>query len=232
MGSAHILVVDDERSIADTLCFRLQKDGFQATAAYDGAQALELAINGTFDLIVLDLMLPELSGWDVCSRLKDRDFEAPILMLTAMSDESDRVAGLEMGADDYVVKPFSYRELLARIRVLLRRRGVTRRQIGPFVMDLDRRILYKDGVDVSLSPKEFSIVSLLLRRSPKVIRREQILREVWGPDFIGDEKTVAIHMRWIRQKIESDPDKPSCLKTARGGGYYFEADGNSTPEVP
>jgi DNA-binding response OmpR family regulator len=226
-----ILIVEDEPVLRETLAYNVQREGHQAITAADGRAALDLARRQRPDLIVLDLMLPELSGIDVCRTLRREGMLAPILMLTARDQEIDKVVGLEVGADDYLTKPFSMRELLARIGALLRRLRMIGEQrsdresleAGTLSLDLRARRVHRDGVAVALKPKEFDLLAFFLRNPGRVWSREQLLEQVWGYDYPGDTRTVDVHMRWLRQKIETDPSEPRYLQTVRGAGYRFEA---------
>jgi DNA-binding response OmpR family regulator len=201
------------------------------SVANDGPQALRLARAETPDLVVLDLMLPGMNGLDVCRTLRREADTVPILMLTARDAEVDRVVGLEVGADDYVTKPFSMRELLARVGAMLRRQEMnaaapeTRSpsiQVGEFTLDVDARTLAKEGHEVRLRPKEFDLLAFLARNRGRAFSRDQLLQQVWGYDFPGDDRTVDVHVRWLRQKIERDPAEPRLIVTVRGVGYRFD----------
>jgi two-component system, OmpR family, phosphate regulon response regulator PhoB len=222
-----VLIVDDEELIRETVALHLADDGFKTVSAEDGRQALELMRQrDRVDLIILDLMLPFLSGLDLCRLLRREGNMVPILMLTAKGSETDRVVGLEVGADDYLTKPFGMRELSARCRALLRReRRIMPQQVilqhQDLWMNLDEcRVMVRD-VLTDLSPKEFRLLELFMRNPRRVWSREQLLERVWGPDFMGDSKTVDVHMRWLREKLEVDPSRPEYLVTVRGFGYRF-----------
>lgn len=232
-----ILVVDDERNILELIRFNLEQEGYQVITALDGALGLELARTGSPDLIVLDVMLPGKDGLAVCRDLhqyqETRDI--PIIMLSARGEELDRVLGLEMGADDYVTKPFSPRELVARIKARLRRarpespeerEGVCAEEgrlcFGRLVIDEGRFTVYLDETKQDLTPKEFELLRFLARRPGKVFSREFLLEQVWGYDYAGDSRTVDVHIRHIRQKLESMPDTSQCIETVRGVGYRFK----------
>jgi two-component system, OmpR family, phosphate regulon response regulator PhoB len=222
-----VLIVDDEELIRETVALHLADDGFKTVSAEDGRQALELVRQrDRVDLIILDLMLPFLSGLDLCRLLRREGNMVPILMLTAKGSETDRVVGLEVGADDYLTKPFGMRELAARCRALLRReRRIMPQQVilqhRDLWMNLDEcRVMVRD-VLTELSPKEFRLLELFMRNPRRVWSREQLLERVWGPDFMGDSKTVDVHMRWLREKLEVDPSRPEFLVTVRGFGYRF-----------
>jgi two-component system, OmpR family, phosphate regulon response regulator PhoB len=222
-----VLIVDDEELIRETVALHLADDGFKTVSAEDGRQALEvMRQSDRVDLIILDLMLPFLSGLDLCRLLRREGNMVPILMLTAKGSETDRVVGLEVGADDYLTKPFGMRELAARCRALLRReRRIMPQQVilqnRDLWMNLDEcRVMVRD-VLTDLSPKEFRLLELFMRNPRRVWSREQLLERVWGPDFMGDSKTVDVHMRWLREKLEVDPSRPEYLVTVRGFGYRF-----------
>ncbi|MET1231443.1 MAG: response regulator transcription factor [Candidatus Limnocylindrales bacterium] len=230
-----ILVVDDEPTILETLAWNLERDGYEVVTAADGAEALTVFRAARPDLIVLDLMLPELSGTDVC-RIIRRESQVPILMLTARDAEIDKVVGLELGADDYVTKPFSLPELQARVRALLRRTepgagaalGESPSPISLDDVDVDlagHRIL-RDGREVPVKPKAFELLAFLLRHPGQVFTRDQLLEQVWGYDYAGESRTVDVHMHWLRVQIESDPGAPRFLHTVRGVGYVFRRPGD------
>jgi DNA-binding response OmpR family regulator len=221
-----ILVVDDEPTLRETLAEALVGDGFRVVTAADGREALLRFREHRPDLIVLDLMLPELSGVEVC-RIVRRESGVPILMLTAKSSEIDKVLGLELGADDYVTKPFSLRELSARIRALLRRieqpgsEGPATVGLGDLTVDLAGHRLLRDGVPVPVKPKVFELLSFLLRHPGQVFSREQLLERVWGYDFAGETRTVDVHVHWLRTAIEPEPGAPTYVQTVRGVGYVL-----------
>ena len=227
-----ILVVEDEENLLKPLRYNLQREGYKVVEAEDGQTALSLAENTSPDLVVLDIMLPKLDGLEVCRILRQRT-EVPILMLTAKGEEVDRVVGLELGSDDYVTKPFSMRELMARIKAVLRRSksqgalgpagGEKELSSGDLFIDVDRHVVTKDGVALGLAPREFDLLSLLVASKGRVLSREEILRRVWGYGYIGDSRTVDVHIRWLRAKIETDPSSPQRIITVRGVGYRFEA---------
>ncbi|HLO17507.1 MAG TPA: response regulator transcription factor [Anaerolineales bacterium] len=233
-----ILVVEDEPALRDTLSYNLKKDGFAVEAVGDGRSALESARRLKPDLIVLDLMLPEIDGFEVC-RILRREMITPILMLTARDDEIDRVVGLEVGADDYLTKPFSMRELMARVKAQLRRSRLLREEFeqssvdasqkpqeklafGNLVINITRREATLDGEPLALKPQEYELLLFFAQHKGQMLSREFILERVWGWDFIGDSRTVDVHVRWLRQKIEDDASKPERIVTVRGGGYRFE----------
>ena len=222
-----ILVVDDEPTLVATLKYNLERDGFQVVTAEDGESALNLARSHRPDLVLLDLMLPGLDGFQVC-RILRREMQAPILMLTAKGDEIDKVVGLELGADDYVTKPFSMRELLARVRALLRRADIRpegEREVltsGDLSVDLAKREATRSAQAVPLKPKEFELLAFFMRNRQRAFTREQLLNQIWGYDFAGDTRTVDVHVSWLRQKIEDQPQKPARIVTVRGLGYRFD----------
>lgn len=221
-----ILVVDDEPTLRETLAEALDADGFRVVTAADGREALARFREDRPELVVLDLMLPELSGIEVC-RIMRQESDVPILMLTAKSSELDKVLGLELGADDYVTKPFSVRELSARIRALLRRtelptgEGPATVALGDLTVDLAGHRLLHDGVPVPLKPKVFELLAFLLRHPGQVFSREQLLEQVWGYDYAGETRTVDVHVHWLRTAIEPEPAAPSLVQTVRGVGYVF-----------
>ncbi|MBC7475455.1 MAG: response regulator [Candidatus Sericytochromatia bacterium] len=225
--SEKILLVDDEEAIIESIEFALKQEGFEVVKAGDGQEALQKVQLEKPNLIVLDLMLPEVSGLEVCRILRRERNEVPIIMLTAKGEEIDRVIGLEVGADDYLVKPFSLRELTARIRALLRRSkpsdaesgNVEMHQYEDLSMNLTEHKVTVKGKLVELSPKEFKILAMLMSSPNKVFSREDLLEQVWGLDFYGDTKTVDVHIRWLREKIESDASNPKYVQTVRGFGY-------------
>lgn len=222
-----ILLVDDEEAIIESIEFALKQEGFDVVKAGDGQEALQKVQLEKPNLIVLDLMLPEVSGLEVCRILRRERNEVPIIMLTAKGEEIDRVIGLEVGADDYLVKPFSLRELTARIRALLRRSkpvdaengDVEIHQYEDLSMNLTEHKVTVQGKLVELSPKEFKILAMLMSSPNKVFSREDLLEQVWGLDFYGDTKTVDVHIRWLREKIETDASNPKYVQTVRGFGY-------------
>ena len=231
-----ILVVEDEISLQETLVYNLKKEGYTVEATGDGRFALEAARRLKPDLIVLDLMLPGLDGFEI-TRILRREMTTPVLMLTARDDEIDRVVGLEVGADDYMTKPFSMRELVARVKAQLRRARLMREELGTQALpapeadiltfgnlnlNLTRREIVLDGEPLAIKPKEYELLVYLARHRGQMLSREQILQSVWGWDYFGDSRTVDVHVRWLRQKIEADPAKPERIVTVRGGGYRFE----------
>ncbi len=231
-----ILIVEDEISLQETLAYNLRKQGYEVVISGDGPSALEEVRNSKPDLILLDIMLPGMDGFEVCRKLRS-EVSTPVLMLTARDDEIDRVVGLEVGADDYLTKPFSMRELIARVKAMLRRVKIIRDEINlmnsgtdqrsffefdKIKIDLGRRELRVDNKIVNLKPKEFDLLIYLIRHKNQVLSRDQILESVWGWEYIGDSRTVDVHVRWLREKIEEDPSNPKRIITARGAGYRFE----------
>ena len=221
-----ILVVEDEPTLRETLAEALEADGFRAVQAADGPAALERFRSEQPDLVLLDLMLPELSGLEVTRQIR-AESSVPIVMLTARDAELDKVVGLEMGADDYVTKPFSLRELSARIRAVLRRGEVTGAALPPFVdlgavrVDLPGHRVLRDGIEVPMKPKVFELLAFLLRHPGQVVSRDQLLELVWGYDYPGETRTVDVHVHWLRAAIEGDPGRPTVITTVRGTGYVL-----------
>jgi two-component system, OmpR family, response regulator RegX3 len=222
-----VLVVEDEDSISEPLAYMLRKEGFEVSVAADGPAGLQAFDREGADLVLLDLMLPGLSGTEVCRELRTRS-AVPVIMLTARDAEVDKVVGLELGADDYVTKPFSHRELVARIRAVLRRRApageeeAAALEAGPVRMDVDRHLVTVSGEAISLPLKEFDLLELLLRNAGRVLTRAQLIDRVWGSDYVGDTKTLDVHVKRLRSKIEPDPAHPQHLLTVRGLGYKLE----------
>jgi two-component system, OmpR family, response regulator RegX3 len=222
-----LLVVEDEESIVDALSYMLRKEGFEVAVVNAGPAALDEMDRSGADLVLLDLMLPGLPGTEVCRQLRQRS-NVPVIMLTAKDSEVDKVVGLELGADDYVTKPFSSRELVARIRAVLRRRGEPEEllsatlEAGPVRMDVDRHVVTVGGTAVQLPLKEFELLELLLRNAGRVLTRMQLIDRVWGSDYVGDTKTLDVHIKRLRAKIEPDPSTPRYIVTVRGLGYKFE----------
>ena len=233
--SETILVVEDEPSLQETLAYNLKKEGYTVSTVGDGREAIDLARQLKPDLIVLDLMLPSLDGFEV-TRVLRKEMTTPILMLTARDDEIDRVVGLEVGADDYLTKPFSMRELMARVKAQLRRARLIREEMSNqpaeasqekltfdnLVINQTRREVILNDSPLQLKPKEYELLLFLAEHRGKMLSREFVLERVWGWDYIGDSRTVDVHIRWLRQKIEADPGKPVRIVTVRGGGYRFE----------
>lgn len=234
-----ILVVEDELSLQETLAYNLRRQGYEVETTGDGNSALEIARRTHPDLIVLDVMLPGIDGFEVC-RILRQQMTMPVLILTARDDEIDRVVGLEMGADDYMTKPFSMRELMARVKAMLRRVRLVREEIntaaatpaepppakalvfGNLTLDLHRREVRLNEQPLTLKPKEYELLLFLAQHHRQVLSREMILERVWGWNFIGDSRTVDVHIRWLREKIEQDPANPDRIVTVRGAGYRFE----------
>lgn len=236
--SEKILVVDDEISLQETLAYNLKKQGYEVETTGDGAAVIDLAHEWQPNLIILDVMLPGMDGFEVC-RILRQDMSTPVLMLTARDDEIDRVVGLEVGADDYLVKPFSMRELLARVKAMLRRVRLIRDEMSQeseakekpksevmtfdnLKIDITRREITVDGEVVAFKPKEYELLLFFAEHQGQVLSREFILERVWGWDFIGDSRTVDVHVRWLREKIENNPANPRRIITVRGAGYRFE----------
>ena len=233
VSAAHLLVVEDDTTIRETVKEALSAEGFEVSACGDGNEALAILTGpeaDSIDALVLDLMLPGLGGLDLCRKLRQLNHTTPILVISARDSETDRVLGLEVGADDYLVKPFGLRELVARCRALLRRS----QRISPEstdrvdVIEHANLCLYcqefrvtRDGADLSLAPKEYKILELLMRNPKRVWSRDQLLEQIWGIDFVGDTKTVDVHIRWLREKIETTPSSPDHIRTVRGFGYRF-----------
>lgn len=222
-----ILVVDDEPTLVATLKYNLEREKYQVITAADGPAAVEAARGARPDLILLDLMLPGLDGIEVC-RILRKEMNVPIIMLTAKATEVDKVVGLEIGADDYVTKPFGTRELLARVRAHLRRAGSPGVEsmgsvaVGGLRVDVDRHQAFKNGVPLEMKPREFDLLAFMMRNRGRVFTREQLLSQIWGYDFAGDTRTVDVHVRWLRKKIEDEPGSPRRLITVRGTGYRFD----------
>jgi DNA-binding response OmpR family regulator len=221
------MLVDDEPLITDSLSYSLRREGFDVKSVGDGAIALQEILTFQPDLVVLDIMLPGMSGLEICRRLRAQS-AVPVIMLTARSEEIDRVLGLEVGADDYLPKPFSFRELLARIRSILRRveldRQVSQTQpvtLGSLTLDPVARRIFKDDQELQLSAREFDLLSNLMKNAGRALSREELLSEVWGSDWIGDQRTLDVHVRWLRLKVEDDPASPRYIQTVRGHGYRF-----------
>lgn len=232
---ARIVIVDDEENVAEPLAYRLRALGHDVAIYQDGRIALERLLAQPPDLLVLDLMLPGLDGLEICRRLRPHQPTLPILMLTARGEEIDRVVGLESGADDYVVKPFSLREMEARVKIWLRRaspdsaalpqpaaRAATILSCGPFVLDRRSGVFTRSGAVVDLAPREMELMALLMEQPGEVVAREELLRKVWGEDFLGEPKTLDVHMRWLRVKLEEEPAKPCHLVTVRGRGFRLD----------
>jgi two-component system response regulator RegX3 len=225
---ARILVVEDEETLAEAISFLLSKEGFDVSVAATGPEAIEAFDKSGADLILLDLMLPGLSGTEVCRQIRSKS-SVPIIMLTAKDSEIDKVVGLELGADDYVTKPYSSRELIARIRAVLRRGEIqdaggdeSTLEVGPVRMDTDRHIITVNGQQVAIPLKEFELLEFLMRNAGRVLTRVQLIDRVWGSDYVGDTKTLDVHIKRLRAKIEKDPANPEYIQTVRGMGYKME----------
>ncbi|MBI4299664.1 MAG: response regulator transcription factor [Chloroflexi bacterium] len=222
-----ILLVEDDENLAEALRYNLEREGHRVETAVDGERGLETARHSHADLVILDVMLPKLDGFEVC-RILRRESDVPILMLTAKGEEIDRVVGLELGADDYVIKPFSMRELMARVRAMLRRPRLARAETarvlrsGDLEVDLTSHTA-RCGVEaLELKPREFELLALLIANKGRAFTRDQILERLWGHDYVGDARTVDVHVRWLREKIEPTPGRPSRIVTVRSVGYRFE----------
>jgi two-component system response regulator VicR len=222
-----ILVVDDEKLLVKGMKFNLENEGYEVEAAYDGAAAVELAREARFDLIILDVMMPELSGLEACQRIREFS-NVPIIMLTAKSEDADKLMGFESGADDYLTKPFNILELKARVRALLRRAGGVQKEQGKilrggaFSLDLEQRVAIRDGRTINLTAKEFDLIELLMKNPRRVYSRENLMNVVWGYSYGGDYRTVDVHIRRLREKLEKNPAEPACILTKWGVGYYFK----------
>lgn len=224
---ASILLVDDEPAIIESLTYSLRREGFEVTTASDGPQALNLFYAIHPDLVILDIRLPGMDGLEVCRMLRARS-PVPIIMLTALGNEMDRVVGLEVGADDYLPKPFSFRELLARIRSVLRRIDLDQRAGKPGVIQIDTlrvdptsRRVFKSQKEIQLSTREFELLMALISQAGRAVNRDELISKVWGSDWGGDPRTLEVHIRWLRLKIEDDPTTPRFVQTVRGYGYRF-----------
>jgi two-component system response regulator RegX3 len=222
-----ILLIDDDPMITNPLARTLRQHQHEVWVANNGRRGLELAGEIAPDVVILDVMMPEMDGWETCRELRQRS-NVPILMLTAMGEEIDRILGLELGADDYVTKPFSSRELMARIKALLRRVALDQAVIpnstvavGDIVLDLDNRLVHKGNQPLELRYKEFELLSLLMGSAGQVVSRAEIFDKVWGTDWLGDTRTLDVHIRWLREKIEDNPSRPNLIQTVRGVGYRF-----------
>lgn len=223
-----VLVVDDEKLIVKGIRFSLEQDGMEVDCAYDGEEALELAKNNTYDMVLLDVMLPKMTGFEVCQQIREFS-NVPIVMLTAKGEDMDKILGLDYGADDYITKPFNILEVKARIKAIMRRtaRGSDNRAAAKVVekggmrLDCDSRRVYIDGKEINLTAKEYEVLELLMRNQGKVYSRENLLKLVWGNDYPGDVRTVDVHIRRLREKIENIPGEPVYVRTKWGVGYYF-----------
>ena len=227
-----VMIVEDDDTLREVLRYNLEREGYEVMLAKDGGEALEQARSNKPDLMLLELMLPVLGGLEVCRILRS-EMKLPVIMLTAKTEEVDKVVGLEVGADDYVTKPFSMRELQARIKAVLRR-GVEKREekpteqsleaveAGKIKIDIKTHTVYREGKKIELNPKEFELLAFLMSSKGQVMSREQILRRVWSYEYIGNDRTVDVHVRWLRQKLEDNPENPQYLLTVRGYGYKFQ----------
>jgi len=227
-----ILIVDDEKNIVDILRFNLTKEGFTTLEAYDGEQAVEMALNENPDLILLDIMLPKIDGFTVCRKLRET-ISTPIIMLTAKEEEVDKVLGLELGADDYITKPFSTRELMARVKANLRRVAANDTmnsqkvlKLGDLEIDIDRYEVKRDDQVIELTLREFELVKFLALQQGQIFSREKLLEKVWGYEYYGDVRTVDVTVRRVREKVERNPSTPTYIMTKRGVGYYFNKQDN------
>ena len=222
-----ILVVDDEKTLVKGIKFNLENEGYHVECAYDGAAAVELARNNKFDLLILDVMMPEVDGLEACMRIREFS-NVPIIMLTAKSEDADKLIGFECGADDYLTKPFNILELKARVRALLRRAaGVQRSQgailtAGELSLNTEERVAIRDGETVELTAKEYDLIELLMRNPRRVYSRENLMNLVWGYSYAGDYRTVDVHIRRLREKLEKNPAEPDHIMTKWGVGYYFK----------
>ena len=222
-----ILVVDDEKTLVKGIKFNLENEGYQVECAYDGAAAVELARNNKFDLLILDVMMPEVDGLEACMRIREFS-NVPIIMLTAKSEDADKLMGFECGADDYLTKPFNILELKARVRALLRRAaGVQRVQgavltVGDISLNTEERVAIRNGETVDLTAKEYDLIELLMRNPRRVYSRENLMNVVWGYTYAGDYRTVDVHIRRLREKLEKNPAEPDHIMTKWGVGYYFK----------
>ena len=222
-----ILVVDDEKLLVKGVKFNLENEGYEVECAYDGAAAVEMARNGRYDLIILDVMMPEVDGKEACLRIREFS-NVPIIMLTAKSEDADKLMGFECGADDYVTKPFNILELKARVRALLRRAAGAQRTrgtvltVGDLSLNTEERVAIRDGQVVDLTAKEYDLIELLMRNPRRVYSRENLMNVVWGYTYAGDYRTVDVHIRRLREKLEKNPAEPEYIMTKWGVGYYFK----------
>ena len=233
--SKRILIVEDEKNIVDILSFNLTREGYETLEAYDGQAGLQLALEQNPDLILLDLMLPKMDGFDVCRNLRKENRSTPVIMLTAREEETDKVLGLELGADDYITKPFSMRELLARVKANIRRNEMVtgasvpapsgnRMELGRISIDPDQMVVYKDGRALELTQREYELVKFLATQPGQVFSREALMEHVWNYEgYVGDVRAVDVAVRRLREKVEDDPASPQFVVTRRGLGYYFNA---------
>jgi DNA-binding response OmpR family regulator len=232
MSDGTVLVVEDEENILEALRYNLEREGYVVYTASDGEDGLNLARSSKPDLVILDVMLPKMDGFEICRILRG-EMDVPIIMLTARGEEVDRVVGLELGADDYVTKPFSMREFMVRVRNMLRRVKLTSQSqsglpdgdvlvAGDLEMDLASHIVRRDGTAIDMKPREYDLLALLVKNSGRVFSRDQLLQQLWSQDYYGDSRTVDVHVRWLREKIEKNPSKPERIVTVRGVGYRFD----------
>lgn len=229
--SRSILIIEDEKNIVDILSFNLKREGYATMEAHDGEAGLQLALERNPNLILLDVMLPKMNGFDVCRAIRKQDKTTPVIMLTAREEEADKIFGLELGADDYITKPFSMRELLARVKANIRRTVITEREraretenglaFGSLVLDADGRAVYKNGTPLELTQREYDLLSFMAQRPGKVFSREALMEQVWNYEYFGDVRTVDVTVRRLREKIEDDPAEPAYILTRRGAGYLF-----------
>ena len=225
-----ILVVDDEKSIVDIISYNLKKEDYDVITAFDGQQGLKMALTENPDLILLDIMMPKLDGFDVCRRIRDKKLQTPIIMLTARAEEVDKVLGFELGADDYVTKPFGIRELLARVKANLRKHAEPQLSDEPkstftvsdLVFDMNMQDIRRNGQVIALTPREFELTKFLATQKNQVFTREDLLEKVWKYEYFGDVRTVDVTIRRLRSKLEENPEKPRYIITKRGVGYYFD----------
>ena len=229
MDAKKVLIIEDEKRISDIVKFNLSKEGFETLTAYDGAEGLEMALSNDPDLVLLDVMLPTMDGFEICRKVREKS-NVPIIILTAKEEEVDKVLGLELGADDYITKPFGVRELIARVKANIRRTGMSEvigadpanvRDFGNITIDLNRYEARKNGVPLELTLREFELLRYLAEREGKVYSREQLLEDVWGYEYYGDIRTVDVTVRRLREKLEDDSSDPRYILTKRGVGYYF-----------
>jgi two-component system response regulator VicR len=228
MSAKRILVIEDEKAISDLIKFNLTKEGYEVETSFDGQEGLDLALSTDPDLVLLDVMLPSIDGFEICKKVREKS-DVPIIMVTAKEEELDKVLGLELGADDYITKPFGLRELIARIKANIRRRSLSSEAAssgneevyGNLTIDLDRYEVRKDGRPLELTLREFELLKYLAERTDKVFSREQLLEDVWGYEYYGDIRTVDVTVRRLREKLEDDSSNPAYILTKRGVGYYF-----------
>ena len=224
-----VLIVDDDRRLTEPMHYQLESLGYTVVLAQDGVSGLRLTLSQKPDVIVLDIMLPGMDGWQVCQEIR-RFSQVPIIMLTALDSEIDRIRGLELGADDYLTKPFSFQELVAHIRSILRRvqwdqslLPESQLRIGRIMLNLAARRAFKDGTELTLRYKEYELLALLMQQCGNVLTRETLFNQIWGTDWLGDTRTLDVHIRWLREKLEEDPSNPKYIQTVRSVGYRFAA---------